>query len=171
MTHQEIEKLADDYMIANYGSKDGNKPIRDAFIHSLSVNHPEHYGGQDNPYEAIKVIEAWGLCFHLGNVAKYIARCGKKDAELQELKKAKWYLDRKIQLMEGWKFTNLVPMTKYRLKPIILGVRAEGYVLQERKWYGWVNFKNGNGERIQVFKSDKRELIDLIEHLKTPIEL
>lgn len=65
-----------------------------------AVNHPQHYGGADNPYEAIKVIEAWDLDFHLGNTVKYIARNGKKDASLQELKKAAWYLARKIENLE-----------------------------------------------------------------------
>lgn len=66
------------------------------------VNHPPHYGG-DTPYEAIKVIEAWGLGFCLGNTVKYISRAGKKDksATLEDLKKARWYLDREIQTMEG----------------------------------------------------------------------
>lgn len=64
------------------------------------VDHQQHYGGKDDPYEAIKVIEAWGLGFHLGNTIKYIARAGKKDETLQELKKAKWYLDRKISQLE-----------------------------------------------------------------------
>lgn len=41
------------------------------------VNHPAHYGG-DTTYEAIKVIEAWRLDFHLGNALKYICRAGKK---------------------------------------------------------------------------------------------
>ena len=58
------------------------------------VDHPAHYGGADNTYEAIKVIEAWGLGFHLGSVLKYIARAGKKDSEIQDLKKARWYLQR-----------------------------------------------------------------------------
>ena len=53
-----------------------------------NVNHPPHYGG-DNPYETIKVIEAWGLGFHLGNVVKYVARAGKKDDALEDLKKAR----------------------------------------------------------------------------------
>ncbi|CAN1553371.1 SaV-like [Spirosomataceae bacterium] len=61
-----------------------------------AVNHPAHYGGEDNAYEAIKVIEAWGLDFLLGNTVKYIARAGKKDCELQDLKKAKFYLERTI---------------------------------------------------------------------------
>lgn len=62
------------------------------------VNHPEHYGGGDNPYEAIKVIEAWGLGFNLGNKVKYISRAGKKDPSknIQDLEKAKWYLEREI---------------------------------------------------------------------------
>jgi hypothetical protein len=66
------------------------------------VNHPNHYGGEDNPYEAIKVIEAWDLDFHLGNTVKYISRAGKKgdDKELQDLKKSLWYLERKIQILE-----------------------------------------------------------------------
>lgn len=61
-----------------------------------NINHPEHYGGEENPYEAIKVIEAWGLNFNLGNVAKYVSRAGKKGDALQDLEKAKWYLEREI---------------------------------------------------------------------------
>jgi len=60
-----------------------------------AVNHPDHYGGEENTYEAIKVIEAWDLGFHLGNVVKYISRAGKKTKNTTEdLKKAKWYLER-----------------------------------------------------------------------------
>lgn len=66
-----------------------------------AINHPQHYGGEDNTYEAIKVIEAWDLDFCLGNTLKYIARAGKKDSALQDLKKAKWYLERKIQQVES----------------------------------------------------------------------
>lgn len=66
-----------------------------------AVDHPPHYGGADNPYEAIKVIEAWGLGFNLGNAVKYISRAGKKaDPALQDLKKARWYLDREIANLE-----------------------------------------------------------------------
>jgi hypothetical protein len=67
---------------------------------SEAVDHPAHYGGADNPYEAIKVIEAWGLGFCLGNTVKYISRAGKKDALLQDLKKAAWYLQREIENQE-----------------------------------------------------------------------
>jgi hypothetical protein len=66
-----------------------------------AVDHPAHYGGVDNPYEAIKVIEAWGLGFSLGNAVKYISRAEKKGAALEDLKKARWYLDREIANREA----------------------------------------------------------------------
>ncbi len=66
-----------------------------------AVNNPSHYGGIGNVYETINVIEAWGLGFNLGNTVKYISRAGKKaDPALQDLKKARWYLDREIQNLE-----------------------------------------------------------------------
>ncbi len=66
-----------------------------------AVDHPSHYGGEKNPYEAIKVIEAWDLNFSLGNVLKYMSRAGKKsDNILEDLKKAAWYLNREIKRIE-----------------------------------------------------------------------
>ena len=66
-----------------------------------AVNHPKHYGGEKNPYEAIKVIEAWDLNFSLGNVLKYMSRAGKKSNNpLEDLRKAAWYLNREIQRIE-----------------------------------------------------------------------
>lgn len=63
-----------------------------------AINHPQHYGGADNTYEAIKVIEAWDLGFCLGNTIKYISRAGKKDKakRLEDLNKALWYLQREV---------------------------------------------------------------------------
>lgn len=60
------------------------------------VNHPLHYGG-DTTYEVIKVIEAWELDFNLGNAVKYVARAKHKGTELDDLRKAAWYLERAIQ--------------------------------------------------------------------------
>lgn len=66
-----------------------------------NVNHPVYYGGKDNPYETIKVIEAWGLDdnFDLGNTIKYISRAGKKDKAclLQDLMKAQFYLNHEVE--------------------------------------------------------------------------
>lgn len=77
---------------------------------SEMVSHPEHYGGQDDPYEAIKVIEAWNLGFNLGNTIKYISRAGKKhrDKELEDLEKARWYLDREIAKLKRIKCQSLI---------------------------------------------------------------
>ena len=71
-------------------------------IGDTSVSRLASYGGADDPYEAIKVIEAWRLGFHLGNSVKYISRAGKKSGQslLQDLKKARWYIDRLIQKLE-----------------------------------------------------------------------
>lgn len=64
-----------------------------------NVNHPGYYGGEENPYEAIKVIEAWELGFCLGNTVKYISRAGRKDPKklIEDLQKASWYLNREIE--------------------------------------------------------------------------
>ena len=68
------------------------------------VHHPEHYGGADNPYEVVKVAEAWGIDkdAYLFNVIKYIGRSGKKEGcpQIQELNKALWYLNRRIKTIE-----------------------------------------------------------------------
>lgn len=69
-----------------------------------NVDHPVHYGGADNPYEAIKVLREWQLDkdAYLWNVGKYLSRAGHKDgnSQLQDLTKARWYLDYKIRLLE-----------------------------------------------------------------------
>jgi hypothetical protein len=59
------------------------------------VNHPAHYkvGG----IETIDFIEAKALGYHLGNAVKYITRADHKGNRLQDLQKAKWYIDRAIE--------------------------------------------------------------------------
>lgn len=88
--------------------KTGNFRHKDLILHQDSFNstqtemveHPSHYGGKDDPYEVIKVAEAWGLDkdAYLFNVLKYIARAGKKQdtPTLQDLRKGHFYLGRKI---------------------------------------------------------------------------
>lgn len=65
------------------------------------VNHPQHYGG-DVVYEVIKVLHAWGLekNAYLWNAVKYIARAGKKNDYLEDLKKSRFYLDFEIKKEE-----------------------------------------------------------------------
>jgi len=70
-----------------------------------TVNHPDYYGGEDNPYEVLKVCEAWGLDkdAYLFNVVKYVARAGKKnpDKEIEDLYKAINYLNFKIKKLNN----------------------------------------------------------------------
>lgn len=66
---------------------------------AATVDHPTHY--RPGTYEAINVIEAWDLGFCIGNVVKYLCRAGLKTADvLEDLKKARWYLDREIARRE-----------------------------------------------------------------------
>jgi hypothetical protein len=64
------------------------------------IDGPKHYGGKDNPYEAIKIIEAWGMGFCLGNAVKYIIRAPFKGDTINDLKKAIWYIERHIASLE-----------------------------------------------------------------------
>lgn len=65
------------------------------------INKPSHY--TFSAVEPIDVIETWELGFHLGNVVKYLARAGRKGDALEDLKKARWYLDREINNREAKK--------------------------------------------------------------------
>lgn len=68
---------------------------------SDSVNHPSHY--TFGRFEVIEVIEDWGLGFHEANAVKYIARAGKKDPakHVEDLRKAAWYINRRIAHLQG----------------------------------------------------------------------
>ncbi len=89
--------------MGKYILREDAEMIQNILAEREPVDHPAHYGGKDNPYEAIKVIEAWKLGFCLGNTVKYIARAGKKSAqtELEDMEKARWYLDRQIEFLKG----------------------------------------------------------------------
>lgn len=61
-----------------------------------AVDNPDHYGGADNPYEVIKVLDVWlspdeMRGFLKGNIIKYLARAGKKGAASDDAGKAAWY--------------------------------------------------------------------------------
>jgi len=61
---------------------------------SDSVNHPTHYTGHPSGIECIQITEHMG--FNLGNAIKYIWRADLKNDAIEDLKKARWYLDREI---------------------------------------------------------------------------
>jgi hypothetical protein len=64
-----------------------------------AVNHPSHYN--TGKIEVIEAIEDWKLDFHAGNVVKYVARHQHKKNPVEDLKKARWYLDRLIERTEN----------------------------------------------------------------------
>ena len=68
-----------------------------------NVNHPAHYTA--SAMEVIDVIEGLNLGYHGGNILKYVVRHRIKhielDRQLEDLKKARWYLDRLIKVAEN----------------------------------------------------------------------
>ena len=71
----------------------------EAIARREAINHPPHYN--QGKIEVIEVIEDWGLDFHAGNVIKYVARHKHKGNSLEDLKKARFYLDRLIEGLEN----------------------------------------------------------------------
>ena len=67
-------------------------------IKKEQVNHPYHY---QRGIEPIEVIESWGLNFSLGNAIKYILRSPYKGKQIEDLEKARWYLDREIERLKN----------------------------------------------------------------------
>lgn len=63
------------------------------------VNHPPHYTAHPSGIECIQITEHMG--FNLGNALKYIWRCDLKRDAIEDLKKARWYIDREIALRES----------------------------------------------------------------------
>lgn len=106
----DLKKLMSYIIIENFNScifQDNNLPVdaadalekhfaKYASVPINMVNHPDHYGGADNPYEVIKVMEAWltpeefigAMKF---NIHKYNARAKKKGSELENYEKAGFY--------------------------------------------------------------------------------
>ncbi len=66
-----------------------------------SVNHPPHYNGHPSGVECIQITEHMSFC--RGNAMKYLWRAGEKGDEIEDLKKARWYIDREIQRLEKLK--------------------------------------------------------------------
>jgi len=73
-------------------------PVKFEPVKADPVNHPAHYttGG----IETIDFIEAKKLGYNLGNVVKYITRSGLKGNQLEDLRKAQWYLSREIATLK-----------------------------------------------------------------------
>ena len=64
-----------------------------------AVNHPPHYNQHPSGVECITVTEHMNFC--RGNAMKYLWRAGEKGQELEDLRKARWYIDREISRVEA----------------------------------------------------------------------
>ena len=96
------------------------------------VKHPAHY--TSGRIEVLDAIEEWDLTYGIGNVVKYCARAGKKpDDKLQDLCKAKFYLDREIEKLQ-----------------------RDRYEMQEKKVYS-----DGRGGVFEVSKAHDKNLREL----------
>lgn len=97
--HKFEDKKTDDSIVK---IKLGDDPmcdaIRDCTMKYMDdkINHPKHYC-EGRKYEPIDVIEDWGLGIHGGNAVKYISRAGRKGDAIEDLEKARWYVDRYVQ--------------------------------------------------------------------------
>ena len=69
-----------------------------------TVDHPPHYTSHPSGVECIQITEHMGFC--LGNAIKYIWRADDKGSAIEDLQKAKWYIEREIERRGGWKRTS-----------------------------------------------------------------
>lgn len=67
-------------------------------IMTEKVDHPDHY--QSQTIEVIDIIDSFSLDFYRGNIVKYVLRSDKKGREIEDLRKAQWYLTRLIEVKE-----------------------------------------------------------------------
>ena len=99
-----VYPLGQPYLICDkskykYEIEDGSIKIVE---NSDSVSHPPHYAnGWSNGAEVIDLTEHLSFC--AGNVVKYVCRAGRKDPDkyVEDLEKARWYLDREIERVCG----------------------------------------------------------------------
>lgn len=63
-----------------------------------NVNHPSHYTSHPSGVECIDVTEH--MTFNVGNAVKYLWRAGLKGAQIEDLRKAAWYVNREIDKLQ-----------------------------------------------------------------------
>lgn len=74
-------------------------PPEEAAVPADMINHPPHYTDHPSGVECIQITEHMNFC--RGNAVKYIWRAGEKGDEIEDLKKARWYIDREISRLQN----------------------------------------------------------------------
>lgn len=87
------------------------------------VSHPDHYNKGDSTYEPYKVIAKWGCNFAIGNAIKYLARYQNKWNPIEDLQKAKQYIDFEIERLKNENRTKPAekPVDECQKRPILNG--------------------------------------------------
>lgn len=67
------------------------------------IARPDHYGGEQNPFEAIKIINHYDMNFNIGSALKYLLRYNKKGTPIEDLVKARQYIEFEIRKLEQQK--------------------------------------------------------------------
>jgi hypothetical protein len=80
--------------------------------------NPDHYNNHPSGIECIQITEHFNYC--RGNAIKYIWRAGEKGDAIEDLRKARWYVDREIQRLE------FIRKDKFRSEEILIGEGLEG---------------------------------------------
>ena len=92
------------------------------------VNHPPHYTSHPSGVECIEVTEHMNFC--VGNAIKYLWRAGRKGEAVEDLEKAKWYLDREIERVKSLRKRNMnssgIKMTDKELAEIVRRKDGQG---------------------------------------------
>ena len=114
-TYQQIKNY-----VTTHGKLVWKRDVNVAAIDTMdAIHHPKHYTSDDCGVEAIEITSLLPAC--ISNAVKYVWRCGKKDEDLQELKKALWYINYSIdndlqsfvdELSDSLEFQSLIEKVK-----------------------------------------------------------
>ena len=83
-----------EYYQTSYDMQHNGKPGEPGVLND-PVNHPQHYTDHPSGVECIQITEH--MSFNLGNALKYIWRCDLKQDAIEDLEKAKWYIERELK--------------------------------------------------------------------------
>ena len=126
------------------------------------INEPDHYV-LDRFIQPINVIEDWSLCHHLACVVKYIARAGRKNPILEDLRKAEWYLVRELNPYQD-KFYRC-HLSLINPTPLSCEAVVEDWELSSNLTHALINIRRSKSHSLRI-DSLIRALISLREEIQ-----
>lgn len=116
------------------------------------VSHPKHYDKGDSTYEPYKVIKAWNCNFNIGSAIKYLARYKNKWNAIEDLKKAKQYIDFEIESLKSDVETETV-------EPVILSKPGTNHKTEDYGSFLDRICRNNTTEKNEEIKNDNQQSI------------